>query len=282
MLLLVLSGGSQALNELKQKLQDLRVRSWDTTSNCNLHRHGFSNWIGDLFDFIVSMDRLLLAYLFVSMIPSIKNMTMFLQEQLLRIDSFSYGVECTWRFLTGKHLQTAMNSSNPQIFGTCNRHGNCTQTNNLPGASYTCKGLSRWNWSIEPSWTIHKTHFWKPSFQYLPASQSMVTVITLCFSTTLHRFFSCVSKAQVAYSDVKHKVTEAGTFQLPKACRLFVQPKTHQGQEPPWQAVGGQKYLGIGFIHVWFACCKGMPKELPFANAGVRFTRNGGKRLPRN
>ena len=48
-------------------------------------------------------------------------MTMFLQEQLLRIDSFSYGVEwCTWRFLTGKHLQTAMNSSNPQIFGTCN------------------------------------------------------------------------------------------------------------------------------------------------------------------
>lgn len=137
-------------------------------------------------------------------------MTMFLQEQLLRIDSFSYGVEwCTWRFLTGKTSSNCHEFIKSPDLRNMQLTFDCTQTNNLPGASYTCKGLSRWNWSIEPSTKPIK----KPSFQHLPASQSMVTVITLCFSTNLHRFFSCVSKAQVAYSDVKHKVTEAGTFQ---------------------------------------------------------------------
>lgn len=77
MLLLVLSGGSQALNELKQKLQDLRVRSLHMTSRDS------QNWIGDLFDFIVLIDCLLLACFFVSMIPSL--MTMFLQEQLFHM-----------------------------------------------------------------------------------------------------------------------------------------------------------------------------------------------------
>ena len=80
MLLLVLSGGSQALNELKQKLQDLRVRSWDMTSSCNLQ--GFSNWIGDLFDFIVLIDCLLLAYLFVSVIPSMAHDYVFARATL--------------------------------------------------------------------------------------------------------------------------------------------------------------------------------------------------------
>ena len=160
-------------------------------------------------------------------------MTMFLQEQLLRIDSFSYGVACTWRFLTGK------TSSN------CHEFIKSPDLRNLPGASYTCKGLSRWNWSIEPSTKLIK----KLSFQQFPASQSMVTVITLCFSTNSHRFFSCVSKAQVAYSDVKHKVTEAGTFQA-KWPRHFLYQKRTKAKNPPWQAVGGQKYLGI-----WIYSC---------------------------
>ena len=80
MLLLVLPGGSQALNELKQKLQDLRVRSWDMTSNCNLQ--GFSNWIGDLFDFVVLIDCLLLAYWFVSMLPSMAHDYVFARATL--------------------------------------------------------------------------------------------------------------------------------------------------------------------------------------------------------
>lgn len=151
-----------------------------------------------------------------------------------------------------------MNSSNPQIFGTCNwpltAHKLTTCQVRATRVKASVVETEASNHPQNPLRSLVSSIF-QPANPWSQSSPCVFQQICIVSSRVFLRH-----KWRTATWNTKWPRLELFRAKWP---RHFFVPKTHQGQEPPWQAVGGQKYLGIGFIHVWFGCCKRMPKELP-------------------